>query len=483
MNLRPGWLSEEELSEIVLQQERVRNAQGREKANDVAVEQDRLPSAGCRIRAVLQLELIDDDVFGVAGVARLRRAEKAEQRAFRSEQARELIGERLCGGAIQIVEDIPAEDAVDRILQRRKAGFQKTWNRRNIPVLKCRSRSAKISSTRILHPSCSPKKLTLGPMTGPRSSRTGDSRAVRQARNLRKALVANTTSSDGATGTGASVRAFEVRCGLGDPLGKQKKVQRFKVQRFNSNLLNLFEPLEPLEPVLGSDALTGPSSDRSGGDRRGCRALAAATQLAWPSPAPAAFFCIVDAAAEVRAFGNRHARRDDVAIDRSVVADVDLIAGGDISRHFAEHDDRLGEHLRLDSAVRPNREDVFFELNGPFDVTFDGQVFTAVQLTFDRQPISRCSQCPSPCFGPPQGEESVPAGADGWDCGVIAAGPFAGRTASSRFHMSSSALLRLPGAPGPQMCSFSAQKSRKYMGALKACLVLLLLKVSANATM
>lgn len=135
MNLRPGWLSEEELSEIVLQQERVRNAQGREEANDVAVEQDRLPSARCRIRAVLQPELIDDDVFGVAGVARLRRTEKAEQRAFRSEQARELIGERLCGGAIQIVEDIPAEDAVDWILQRRKAGFQKTWNRRNVTRL------------------------------------------------------------------------------------------------------------------------------------------------------------------------------------------------------------------------------------------------------------------------------------------------------------------------------------------------------------
>jgi hypothetical protein len=76
--------------------------------------------------------LIDDDVLGVAGVARLRRTEKAEQRAFRSQQAGELIGERLCGGAIEIVEDIPAEDAIDWIRQRRKPGLQKTWNRRNV---------------------------------------------------------------------------------------------------------------------------------------------------------------------------------------------------------------------------------------------------------------------------------------------------------------------------------------------------------------
>src|SRR5262245_9131061 len=132
MNLRPGRLSKEDLSEVVLQQERVRDAQGRKKADDVAVEQDRLASAGRRIRAVLQLELDDDDVFGVARVARLRRAEKAEQRAFRSQQARQLIGKRLRGSAIEVVENIPAENAIDRIGERRKAGLQKTWNRRNV---------------------------------------------------------------------------------------------------------------------------------------------------------------------------------------------------------------------------------------------------------------------------------------------------------------------------------------------------------------
>ena len=40
----------------------------------------------------------------------------------------------------------------------------------------------------------------------------------------------------------------------------------------------------------------------------------------------------VDAAAEVRAFRDRHARRDDVAVHRSLVADVDLLARGHVAR-------------------------------------------------------------------------------------------------------------------------------------------------------
>src|SRR3954466_7945501 len=60
-----------------------------------------------------------------------------------------------------------------------------------------------MSSTKILQPSCSPKKLTLLPTTGPRSSRIGDSRVVSEARNLRSALVPKTGSSPGADAPGA----------------------------------------------------------------------------------------------------------------------------------------------------------------------------------------------------------------------------------------------------------------------------------------
>src|SRR4029079_14916736 len=61
--------------------------------------------------------------------------------------------------------------------------------------------SAKRSSTKILQPSCSPKKLTLLPTTGPKSSTTGEACDVSPARNLRRALVAKTGSSgEGAMG-------------------------------------------------------------------------------------------------------------------------------------------------------------------------------------------------------------------------------------------------------------------------------------------
>ena len=43
----------------------------------------------------------------------------------------------------------------------------------------------------------------------------------------------------------------------------------------------------------------------------------------------------------------------------------------------------FGEHLRLDSAVRTNRQHVFLELNGPLDVALNRQVFAAVQLALD----------------------------------------------------------------------------------------------------
>src|SRR5881394_3968658 len=60
----------------------------------------------------------------------------------------------------------------------------------------------------------------------------------------------------------------------------------------------------------------------------------------------------VDAATEMSAFGNRHAGSDDVAVNRAVIPDVHLVAGGHIAGDFAEHDDRLGEHLSFNAAIR-----------------------------------------------------------------------------------------------------------------------------------
>ncbi len=88
-------------------------------------------------------------------------------------------------------------------------------------------------------------------------------------------------------------------------------------------------------------------------------------------------------AAEMRAFGNGHARRDDVAVHGSVVADVDLLGGGDVAGHLAEDDDRLREDLCLDLSVGPNRQHMVAQLNGSFDLTLDGQILAAVQFALD----------------------------------------------------------------------------------------------------
>ena len=91
----------------------------------------------------------------------------------------------------------------------------------------------------------------------------------------------------------------------------------------------------------------------------------------------------VDAAAEVRAFGNGDARRGDVAVDRAVVANVDLFRRRDVARHFAQDDDRLREDFGLDLAVRPDGQDVVLEIDPAFDVAFDREVFAAAQLALD----------------------------------------------------------------------------------------------------
>jgi len=91
----------------------------------------------------------------------------------------------------------------------------------------------------------------------------------------------------------------------------------------------------------------------------------------------------VDAASEVRAIGDGHARRPDVAVDRAVVADVDLFGGRHVADDLAQHDHGLRKHLCLDLAVGPNRQDILPKFDLAFDLPFDGEVLAAVLLAFD----------------------------------------------------------------------------------------------------
>src|SRR5688572_14596038 len=119
-NLSEGF-PEENLAQVVLQKEGIRDTQSGEEPDDVAVEQGRLPPARRGIGAVPQVDLVDDDVFRVAGLTRLCRAEEGEQGAVGSQDARQLTGQRLRGTAIEVIDHVPAQDPVDRAVLLRKA--------------------------------------------------------------------------------------------------------------------------------------------------------------------------------------------------------------------------------------------------------------------------------------------------------------------------------------------------------------------------
>ena len=96
----------------------------------------------------------------------------------------------------------------------------------------------------------------------------------------------------------------------------------------------------------------------------------------------------------MRAVGNRHARRRQVAVDRSGVANVDLLGGGDVPVHFALNDHGFREHLRLDLRVRADRQDVLAQLDLALDLTFDRQVFAAAQLALDDDALADIHHVP-----------------------------------------------------------------------------------------
>src|SRR5262245_38925252 len=195
------------------------------------------------------------------------------------------------------------------------------------------------------------------PTTGPKSMSTGSSRDVRQPRNLRSALVekrGSVSAGGGKTAASDSLLRAEIRS------SRPNDAYR-----------------------LGADALSGGClrHRRWRHGRRASGRLHRGLRLLWLLRPALALH--VDAALEVRAFSDGDARRHEIAFNRSVVADVDLLRGGDVAVHLAKDDDRLREHLGLDFPVRPDRQDMITQLDRPFDVAFDRQIFAAVQLALD----------------------------------------------------------------------------------------------------
>src|SRR5688500_13692509 len=165
-----------------------------------------------------------------------------------------------------------------------------------------RSTSFETSSTDILQPSCSPKKVRFVPTTGPRSSRCGWSRAPRLERKRASALVGWTGASAACTSeSGSFLRRRENRSERATDISNQRRSGSGRARRARSGTsarrrlrrrrLGLLLRLR-----LGS----------------GCR-LALLGLLA-------ALALHVHGAAEVGPLGDGHARRDDVAVDGAAVA-------------------------------------------------------------------------------------------------------------------------------------------------------------------
>ncbi len=113
---RLGGLPEEDFAKIRLEQELFDDAQRLEETLDVAIGQRPLLGTRGGVRPVLQTCFVDDDVSRVLGPRaglRLRSAEERQQHAVGAKHANELIGQRLRGFLVQVVEHVPAEDAVD----------------------------------------------------------------------------------------------------------------------------------------------------------------------------------------------------------------------------------------------------------------------------------------------------------------------------------------------------------------------------------
>ena len=173
-----GRLAEEHLAHRAFQQELFGDPQRLEHPLDVAIRQRLQP---CRAQpdtaGAADCAAIDDDIPRVprlrAGL-RLGGVEEREQRAVRAQNPRQLLRQRRRRRLVEIVEQIPAQDAVDA------AGLL-----RKTPARRDAGRSSSLPSTRLaidvlrqildedLAAELLAEEVTLEPTTGPRSSSSG----------------------------------------------------------------------------------------------------------------------------------------------------------------------------------------------------------------------------------------------------------------------------------------------------------------------
>src|SRR5262245_4800215 len=140
----------------------------------------------------------------------------------------------------------------------------------------------------ILQPSCSPKKLTLVPTTGPKSRSTGCDRALKPAMKRASTLVGCTGASEAPTSDSAcSLRRRENRSESATDLGEQRSLETLaRIQRSQTRSASA--------PPLGAEPKPPPRSEPS----RAARTPSAAAD-------PVVHLC----AACRRCHGNGHPRQ------------------------------------------------------------------------------------------------------------------------------------------------------------------------------
>ena len=124
--------------------------------------------------------------------------------------------------------------------------------------------------------------------------------------------------------------------------------------------------------------LTGLRPRRTRSLRRG-RGLALLAIRLLPSLAD------VNATFEERAIFNRDARRNYVAGERAIAADIHAIAGGEIATHFAQHHDFSRIDIGGNYAIASYRDTVTCQIDGTFHTSVNVKRLGASYFALDHE--------------------------------------------------------------------------------------------------
>ena len=321
--------SEQDFPGVALQQEGVGDDQPLEHLDDVAVERGRAWRRRCRRGAGAASSLVVDDfVLGEsAATGSRRRCEKNPITEPPGRSIRMICRASACAAAFGRKSKTSQ--------QRMPSTLPSAWRKRVSSVpgssssVPARDVAVEIGEE-ILDEQLAPELLaeerTLEPMTGPRSSSTGVSGLRRESPretsgrpwtargHLRRARTASPEASGWPGRLPPQRRRSDSMRSSRRGNGEPKTATRWCASPGRPSARSRSSGLRRRRPCV-----CWPADAGAGFGSASARPWALLAGLARP-------LLHVDAAAEVCAFGNRDARRRDVAVDRAVVADVDLVA-------------------------------------------------------------------------------------------------------------------------------------------------------------